>query len=208
MKQIYPDLWQSQAEHPFSGVNSHAYLLVKETGNILFYSSYLRGEREEIKSLGGVSWQYLSHRDEVSSALAEIKQEFASKLACHRLEEPSVRRVAKVDYLFDEREVLQSAIEVIPTPGHTNGSVCFLVRSVEGKRYLLTGDTIYMNNGVWETRPQGFGSKSELRNSLRLLRDLAPDAVLSSASQGALAYKAFAGDQWPAEIDRVISKLS
>jgi hypothetical protein len=64
-----------------------------------------------------------------------------------------------------------------------------------------------MNNGVWETR-SAFGSKSELRNSLRLLRDLAPDVVLSSASQGAFAYKEFAGDQWPAEIDRVISKLS
>jgi glyoxylase-like metal-dependent hydrolase (beta-lactamase superfamily II) len=206
MRQIYPDLWQSKAEHPFFGVNSHAYLLTKPAGNILFYSSFLRGEREEVKSLGGIAFQYLSHRDEVSSALAEIKREFGSKLACHRREEPSVRGAAQVDYLFDKREVLQETIEVIPTPGHTDGSVSFLVRSVEGKKYLFTGDTIYMNDGRWETRLQG-GSKADLVDSLRLLRELAPDVVLSSASEGLLAYQSFTDNQWQTEVDRVLARL-
>ncbi|WP_139348424.1 hypothetical protein [Dickeya dadantii] len=47
MKQIYPDLWQTRVEHPFSGVNSHAYLLVQDTGNILFYNS---GSRERVST--------------------------------------------------------------------------------------------------------------------------------------------------------------
>jgi hypothetical protein len=48
MKQIFPDLWQTRAEHPFAGVTSHAYLLVRDTGNILFYSSGLKDEYQHI----------------------------------------------------------------------------------------------------------------------------------------------------------------
>src|SRR5262249_13086289 len=89
MKQIYPDLWQTPAEHPFFGVTSHAYLLVRDTGNILFYSSGLHEEHQHIQTLGGITYQYLSHSDEAGPALAEIKKLFGSKLCCHRLEEPA-----------------------------------------------------------------------------------------------------------------------
>ena len=55
MKQIFPDLWQTRAEHPFAGVTSHAYLLVRDTGNILFYSSGLKDEYQHIRELGGIT---------------------------------------------------------------------------------------------------------------------------------------------------------
>ena len=145
MKQIFPDLWQTHAEHPFAGVTSHAYLLVRDTGNVLFYSSGLKHEYRQLRELGGIAYQYLSHRDEAGPALAEIKELFGSKLCCHRLEEPSIGKVTSVDCLFDKRESLLADIEVIPTPGHTDGSVCFLVRSVHGKlplhrRHDLSGE--------------------------------------------------------------------
>jgi len=35
-------------------------------------------------------------------------------------------------------------VEVIPTPGHTRGSVCFLAGSAEGKKYLFTGDSLFL----------------------------------------------------------------
>lgn len=67
MKQIYPDLWQTKPERPFgaAGPITHAYLLIKPTGNALFYSSGRAEEYTEIKQLGGAVRQYLSHRDEV-----------------------------------------------------------------------------------------------------------------------------------------------
>jgi len=210
MKQIFPDLWQTRAEHPFAGVTSHAYLLVRDTGNILFYSSGLKDEYQHIRELGGITHQYLSHRDEAGPALAEIKELFGSKLCCHRLEEPSISKVTSVDCLFDKREALLKDIEVIPTPGHTDGSVCFLVRSVHGKTYLFTGDTIYLENGVWDTRVNGYagGSKSDLKSSLMLLRDLGPDVVLSSASVGPLAFKEVSAEEWQSDIDNVLRALS
>ncbi|MBV9458876.1 MAG: MBL fold metallo-hydrolase [Bradyrhizobium sp.] len=205
MKQIFPDLWQTRAEHPFAGVTSHAYLLVRDTGNILLYSSGLRDEYQNIKELGGVAHQYLSHRDEAGPALAEIKEQFSAKLWCHRLEEPSISKFARVDNQFDKREVV-NGIEVIPTPGHTDGSVCFLVRSQHGKTYLFTGDTIYQENGAWETRVNGYagGSKSDLKSSLMLLRDLGPAVVFSSASVGSVAFKEVSSQEWQSDIDNVI----
>ncbi|MGD9615896.1 MAG: hypothetical protein AB7H90_10860 [Alphaproteobacteria bacterium] len=53
MKKIYPDLWQTRAEHPFQGVTTHAYLLVRDAGNILLYSSGLPEEHQHIRELGG-----------------------------------------------------------------------------------------------------------------------------------------------------------
>jgi glyoxylase-like metal-dependent hydrolase (beta-lactamase superfamily II) len=206
MKQIYPNLWQTHREHQFPGVTSHAYLLVQDTGNILFYSSNLQKEEYvQIEELGGIAFQYISHRDEVGPALAEIKKAFGSKLCCHRLEERSVSRGAPVDLLFDKRETLQVNIEVIPTPGHTDGSVCFLVSSSHGKKYLFTGDTIYMNRGIWETRAS---SKSELKKSLILLQDLAPAVVISSASMGDVPFKEVSAEEWRSDIDKTIRALS
>ena len=210
MKQIYPDLWQTRAEHPFPSVTSHAYLLVRDNDNILFYSSGVREEYQHIQALGGIAYQYLSHRDEVGAALAEIKELFGSKLCCHRLEEPAARRVTPVDCLFDKRESRLGNIEVVPTPGHTDGSVCFLVRSAHEKTYLFTGDTLYMNNGAWETRTNGYagGSKSDLKNSLMLLRDLGRAVVISSASIGAVPFKEVSAEEWRSDIDNVLRTLS
>src|SRR5262249_954966 len=114
MKQICPDLWQTRAEHPFFGVTSHAYLLVRDTGNILFYSSGLHEEHQHIQTLGGITYQYLSHSDEAGPALAEIKKLFGSKLCCHRLEEPAVMKVAPVDCRFDKRETRLTRISSSP----------------------------------------------------------------------------------------------
>src|SRR6516162_3785046 len=144
MKQIFPDLWQTRAEHPFAGVTSHAYLLVRDTGNILFYSSGLKDEYKHIRELGGITHQYLSHRDEAGPALAEIKRLFDSKLCCHRLEEPSISKVTSVDCLFDKREALLKKSKVLPPPRHTDGGVCSLGRAGHPNTFPSTGAPIYL----------------------------------------------------------------
>ena len=209
MKQIYPDLWQTLAEHPYHGVTTHAYLLVRDAGNILFYSSGLPEEHQHVRELGGITHQYLSHRDEAGPALADIKRLFGSKLCCHRLEEAAVKKFAPVDCKFEERVRLGN-IEVIPPPGHTNGSVCFLVRSAHGKTYLFTGDAIYLNNGAWATLvwEHAGGLKSDLKNSLMIMRDLEPDVVLSSASVGPVPFKEVSAEEWQLDIDNVLRALS
>ena len=63
------------------------------------------------------------------------------------------------------------AIEVIHTPGHTSGSVCFLVDAK-----LFSGDTL-MPNGPGRTDLPG-GNKRELEASLCKLRELKNDYMV------------------------------
>jgi glyoxylase-like metal-dependent hydrolase (beta-lactamase superfamily II) len=209
MKQLFPDLWETQAEHPFSGVTSHAYLLTRPSGNVLFYGTSVLEELQQIKDLGGIVRQYLSHRDEAGPALAQIKRTFGSTLCCHKLEVKAIQLYSPVDLTFDARETHLGDIEVIPTPGHTSGSTCFLYRSPHGKTYLFTGDSLFPKGQSWETLIWSFngGRKSDLRASLRLLRELNPDVVLASACQGPTPVEMTTPGQWHAIVDGAIERL-
>jgi hydroxyacylglutathione hydrolase len=210
MKQIYPDLWQTNPEHPFPNLNTHAYLLVRNAGNVLFYSSGHSDEHRHIQQLGGITRQYVSHRDEAGPALVRIKQIFGSELCCHQLEEKVVSKACPVDLTFQAREIHLGDIEVMPTPGHTDGSTCFLFRSPHGRTYLFTGDTIFPSDGSWETfvMPQAGGSKSDLINSLTLLHSLKPDVVISSASVGRIPFKEVFPGEWQEVVDQTLRSLS
>jgi len=58
-------------------------------------------------------------------------------------------------------------IEIIPTPGHTPGSVCFFERN---NKILFSGDTLFAD-GAYGRTDLG-GSEKEIRNSLKKLQSL------------------------------------
>jgi hydroxyacylglutathione hydrolase len=213
MKQLYPDLWQTEPEHPIPGapmVSTHAYLLSRDEGNVLFYNSSHEDELRHIRELGGITHQYLSHEDEVGPALVRIREMFGSALCCHRLEEAAVRKVCPVDLTFEKREVHLGNIEVIPTPGHTPGSTCFFVSSPHGKTYLFTGDTIVLTeDGSWQNGfLPGISSKVDLKRSLELLRGLEPDVVIPSASEGRIPFREVSRAEWHSAVDTAAAGLS
>ena len=61
-------------------------------------------------------------------------------------------------------------IKVISTPGHTEGSVCFLITDSEGHKILVSGDTLFAQS-VGRTDLEG-GDSVKLENSLRKLAEL------------------------------------
>lgn len=209
MKQLFPDLWETREEHPFHGVTTHAYLLTQDSGNALFYSTGIREELLEVQRLGGISRQYLSHRDEAGPPLASIKEMFGNQLCCHALEVKAIGKYSKVDVVFEEPCVESNNIQVIPTPGHTAGSTCFVFQSPHGKRYLFTGDLIYPEDNGWGTLVQRHagGRKKDLGESLMNLREVNPDVVISSASVQRNAVQAVTSEQWHAVIDETIRRL-
>jgi glyoxylase-like metal-dependent hydrolase (beta-lactamase superfamily II) len=74
-------------------------------------------------------------------------------------------------------------ITVVPTPGHTSDSVCFLVES-DGQRVLLTGDTIVGRGTTVVAHPDG--NLDDYLDSLRRLERLGQISRSSRAKRSAL----------------------
>ncbi len=208
MKKIYEDLWQTSLENPFTGLNTHAYFLQRSEGNVLFYNTSNLDDIDEISKLGGISFQYLSHRHESGKSLSTIKSILHSQLCSDDLEEPFIE--STVDVIFSVRQFHSSNIEIIPTPGHTDGGICFYYESPHGLKYLFTGDLLFQSNGSWDTlvfRPHG-GRADKLIESLSTIRSLGPNVVLCSASVGDISIVEVTQKEWHEVIDDNIRRLS
>lgn len=95
--------------------------------------------------------------------------------------EKSMAATMNQDAVFLEDKILKVAegtfkledldVEVIKTPGHTKGSVCYLINGI-----LFSGDTLF-RNGVGRTDFWG-GSSTELEKSLKKLSKLPKDTIV------------------------------
>ena len=207
MKQLYEDVWQSE-RYSSDILNTHAYLLTRSDGNVLFYNTGLARDLDKITELGGIQYQLLTHRDEVGGSLKRIKELFASNLGIGKLEAPYAEKHSKVDIVFDLEDTQLEDIQIYFTPGHTNGSICYYYKSPYGKSYLFSGDTFFKWNGRWSTFViEGFGgTNQDMMASLRKLRELRPDVVMSSGFVGDISYGEVTHEEWITAIDLYITK--
>ena len=207
MRKVLSDLWQTRTDSPFPGLTTHAFLWTGR--NALFYSTATDADFSELEDLGGVSDQYLSHRDEAGPMLTKIADHFDSTLHAPAAELLEIGQHAHVDVPLGSRHVDVNGIEIIPTPGHSPGSTCYLVNGAEGA-YLFTGDTlVYGDAGNWWAGYiPGIADADALADSLRLLRTLNPDVVISSAFQGDSAVHHIQPGRWTDHIDEALKGLS
>ncbi len=209
MKEIYPDLWETKLEIPFGAVHAHAYFLRCSEGNVLIYNTGHEEEIAHIAELGGIQYQYLSHRHEAGASLETIKRLFSSTLCCDEKERAAISESCEVDLTFSENTKHFADIEIVSTPGHTDGGTSFLYESPSGQTFLFTGDTFLQSNGQWQTIVSSAeGGRSEpLIESLQTYRELDPDVVLWSASRGPKSFVETTEAQWKEDIDTAIAKL-
>lgn len=207
MQQVLTDLWQTRTDSPFPGLTTHAFLWTAR--NALFYSTASDADFPALDELGGVADQYLSHRDEAGPMLAKIADRFDSSLHAPVAELLEIGQHAHVDVPLGSRHVDVNGVQVILTPGHSPGSTCYLVDGAEG-RYLFTGDTMVLgaSDAWWAGYIPGMGDADALAESLRLLRTLAPDVVISSAFQGDSAVHRIEPGRWPEHVDEALTGLS
>ena len=210
MRQLYPDLWQTAQQSQFSSLTVHAYLLQRQGGNALFYSPRSDGDFQAINDLGGITHHYLSHCHEVDDSLVGVAKHFGSKLCCHARVEPFLDEAADVYFHSPRKEVHHGDIEVIHTPGHTDNNVCYGYHSPHGKTYLFTGDTIYLDNGEWNTVvvSSDGGNRQELADSLALLRGFDVDVIICSVSIGPMRIVEVTPNTWRRVIDDLITPLT
>ncbi|EHR50695.1 Zn-dependent hydrolase, glyoxylase [Saccharomonospora marina XMU15] len=209
MRRIRPDLWETEAEYPAPGLSTHAYLWAAPGGNVLFYNTTLEHEIDGMARLGGVARQYLSHQDEIAPSLRAIRQRYGSTLHCGAAEADVVGRTCPVDGVVDERRVELDGLEVLPTPGHTPGSTCFLVSSAHEATYLFTGDTVLRDaEGKWFAGYiPGHSDRDALAASLSELAKLAPDIVISSGFVGDSGVTELGERAWADCVDEALRSL-
>jgi hydroxyacylglutathione hydrolase len=74
MKEIFAGVWQTTLENPFPGLNTHAYLIRRDEGNVLFYNTSNEDDLKKILELGGIETQFISHRHESGRSLKKLNQ--------------------------------------------------------------------------------------------------------------------------------------
>lgn len=128
--------------------------VTRPEGNLLF--SCLAGHSgfedsfDDIEALGGVALHLLGDMHFAARYNDDVDRRFGVATMCSELEGPDVRRkVANVVTFPFERQVLAPGVEVIPTPGHRAGAVCYLV-DVGERRCLFAGDSIYHDGERWK----------------------------------------------------------
>ena len=213
MKQLAPDLWQTSKRPLLDGVHSHAYLLTRPQGNVLIYNlgEDQDDDLDKIEELGGVAVQVLSHHDETSPAIGQIRDRFSSRLAYHEADDERIRHNGEADLYVSSgcADPVLDGIEVLDTPGHTPGSVSLRYESPHGKSYLFTGDTIVPSARGWATGVYAeIGSDaSDLVDSLKSLREHSADLIISSAYGGDTGVVEMTPDAWRDVVDGRIDSL-
>jgi hydroxyacylglutathione hydrolase len=208
--QIREDLFQTRTDSPFPGLTTHAYLWRRPSGNVLFYSPATQADFDAIDDLGGVAAQYLSHLDEAGPNLARIADRFGSRLHAPAAELETIGQFAKVDSPVESRRhVDANGVEVIPTPGHSVGSSCYLVTGADGTKYLFTGDTMFpAGDGTWTTfLVPDRSDPVQLTASLQQLRAETPHMVISSAFGGDTAIETVDTRRWGEIVDQALASV-
>jgi glyoxylase-like metal-dependent hydrolase (beta-lactamase superfamily II) len=209
MEKIYEDLYQTHLIKAFDSLNTHAYFLKLPTYNVLFYHTCDKKDIQEIKTMGGINFQYLSHRHEATDSLANLKKQFDHKLCADSCEQAFIETHDNVDIVFNHDEKHHD-IEVIRTPGHTTGGTSYLYNSpITNKKYLFTGDTLFFWNGELSSLviTHDGGLRKILCQSLKKLLSFTPDVVICSASMGDINVKEFTPEQWKKALDWNMAKL-
>jgi glyoxylase-like metal-dependent hydrolase (beta-lactamase superfamily II)/ferredoxin len=114
-----------------------SYLIRRPAGNVLMDSPRAAEPlMKNLEALGGVAMLVLSHRDDVADHGA-YRARFGCERIMHRGDGlPGMERLVEGEAPIPLAEDLL----LIPTPGHTAGSVCLLYRD-----FLFTGDHLWWN---------------------------------------------------------------
>jgi glyoxylase-like metal-dependent hydrolase (beta-lactamase superfamily II)/ferredoxin len=122
--------------HSEKSYGAASYLIQLAEGNILVDSpQFLSPLVKRIEEMGGISYMYLTHRDDVAD-----HQKFAEHFQCQRIlhtdEITADTRNVEIQLTGKEPFTLTPNLLIIPVPGHTKGHTVLLYKN----KFLFTGD--------------------------------------------------------------------
>jgi glyoxylase-like metal-dependent hydrolase (beta-lactamase superfamily II) len=114
---------------------AHSYFVLRPEGNLLVDSPRWSTQLKDFFAQhGGLAHLLLSHRDDVADA-DQYARAFGARVWIH--EDDAKAAPYATNRITDELEIRKS-LRVIPVPGHTRGSVVYLLEDT----YLFTGDSL------------------------------------------------------------------
>ncbi len=122
--------------HSEKSYGATSYFIKRANGNILIDSPrFLKKLALKFEQLGGIKYQLLTHQDDVADTDLYHEQ-FKSTRLIHQADTNSKTKKYETIIQGEADIQLDQDLTIIPTPGHTEGSICFLYQ----KKYLFTGD--------------------------------------------------------------------
>lgn len=120
-----------------SSFGAHSYFVRRAAGNLLVDAPrYVAKLVRKLEALGGVGDILLSHRDDVADA-GRYAERFEARVWVHEDDKRSAPFATDVLTGGEPREIRKDLF-AIPVPGHTKGSVVYLLEDT----YCFTGDSL------------------------------------------------------------------
>jgi len=127
-----------------SSFGAHSYFVTRPSGNLLVDSPRFATELANwFRDAGGIAHILLSHRDDVADA-GKYAERFGARVWIH-YDDRSAAPYATDVLEGESARGITSGIVAIPVPGHTRGSVVYLLDD----RVLFAGDSL-----AWSIREQ------------------------------------------------------
>jgi len=122
-----------------SSFGASSWLLLRAEGNVLVDSPRSAAPLvARLRSLGGVRFQFLTHRDDVADH-ARWAEAFGCERILHARDVTDDTRSVERKVVGNEPVALAADLLVIPVPGHTAGSAALLWK----RAYLFSGDHLW-----------------------------------------------------------------
>jgi glyoxylase-like metal-dependent hydrolase (beta-lactamase superfamily II) len=141
-----PDVLPEELEDGvfYCGYNSrdsfgaNAYFVRRDEGNLLVDSPrWTKHLRRRFEEMGGIARVLLTHRDDVAEA-GRYAEHFGAKVYVHDADRGAAPFASEILRGGEPIEIVDG-LTAIPVPGHTRGSVVYLLEA----RFLFTGDSLY-----------------------------------------------------------------
>lgn len=150
-----------------SSYGAHSYLVRRAEGNLLIDAPrYINKLAHKIDELGGLADILLSHRDDVADA-DRYAAHFKARVWIHEDDRSAAPYATDLLRGFESVQI-RDGLLAIPVPGHTRGSVVYLLDDA----FLFTGDSLAWSETRGDLvafREVNWYSWSEQRRSLAKL---------------------------------------
>ena len=134
--EVTPGVWRT-GSNSAETAGGNAFIVRRSSGGLLIDAPrFTPSVRSDVTQLGGIRTILLTHRDDVGDA-EQYAEVFGAEVVIHEADHDAAPSATRVLAGLDPVE-LGGGVVAIPTPGHTEGHVMYLVDD----ETLFTGDSL------------------------------------------------------------------